>query len=171
MAFPARRTTPMSRSAIPLLLFAAVLALAGCDREPASDAADATTAAPSAEVPLAPGEDFERTWLGVLPCADCDGIQTRLQLVRDGDERTYALEETYLGAEEGEAVFRQEGRWVEEPVAGLEDDGDGGTSGYRLDPGTPASRHYLLRSDGALDQLDGRGRLLDGEGQYRLQRL
>ena len=158
----------MSRFAIPLLLSVAVAALAGCDRGPATEAPDATTAAP-AEAPLDAAEDFERTWLGVLPCADCDGIQTRLQLVRDGDARTYALEETYLGAD-GEAVFRQEGRWIEEPVEGL-DDAEGGTSGYRLDPGTPASRAYLLRADGALDQLDGRGRLLDGGGQYRLQRL
>lgn len=159
----------MSRSAF-LLLLAATLALAGCERDPATDAArddaDAVTAAPGDE-PFEAGEDFERTWLGVLPCADCDGIQTRLRLERSGDERTYALEETYLGAE-GEAVFRQEGRWVEEPVEGFD---EAGASGYRLDPGTPASRRYLLRADGALDQLDGRGRLLDGDGQYRLQRL
>jgi len=161
----------MSRSAFLLLLAATLaLALAGCERDAATDAArddaDATATAPADEA-FEAGEDFERTWLGVLPCADCDGIQTRLQLVRAGDERTYALEETYLGAE-GEAVFRQEGRWVEEPVEGLD---AAGTSGYRLDPGTPASRRYLLRADGALDQLDGRGRLLDGDGQYRLQRL
>lgn len=154
----------MSRSAT-LLLLAAALALAGCERAPAPDpAADAATA-PAERTAAEDGENFERTWLGVLPCADCDGIQTRLQLVRDGDRRTYSLEETYLGAE-GEAVFRQEGRWVEEPVEGAEDG-----AGYRLDPGERASRRYLLRADGALDQLDGRGRLLDGDGQYRLQRL
>ena len=159
---------PMSRTFL-LLLLVAVLGLAGCERDAATDAADAdaddAVAAP-ADAPFEAGVDFERTWLGVLPCADCDGIQTRLQLVRAGDERTYALEETYLGAE-GDAVFRQEGRWVEEPVDGVDDGG----AGYRLDPGSPASRRYLLRPDGALDQLDGRGRLLDGDGQYRLQRL
>ena len=162
---------PMSRTVF-LLLLAAVLVLAGCERDAATDAADAdaddAVAAP-ADAPFEAGEDFERTWLGVLPCADSDGIQTRLQLVRAGDERTYSLEETYLGAE-GDAVFRQEGKWVEEPVDGVADP-EGGGSGYRLDPGTPASRRYLLRADGALDQLDGRGRLLDGDCQYRLQRL
>jgi uncharacterized lipoprotein NlpE involved in copper resistance len=149
---------------MPLMLFAAVLAVAGCEREAAPERAGERATTP-AGAPQEDGADFERTWLGVLPCADCDGIQTRLQLVRDGETRTYTLEETYLGAE-GEAVFRQEGRWIEEPV-----DGDAGGPGYRLDPGEPASRRYLLRADGALDQLDGRGRLLDGAGQYRLQRL
>jgi copper homeostasis protein (lipoprotein) len=146
-----------------LLLFAATLALAACGREPDAEADAPAPAAPVDDAPLAAGDDFERTWLGVLPCADCDGIQTRLQLVRDGDRQTYSLEETYLGAD-GEAVFTQDGRWVTE-----EGDPDGPT--YRLDPGAPASRLYRLRPDGTLDLLDRRGRPIDTGGQYRLQRL
>jgi len=156
----------MSRLAT-LLLLAAMLALAACDGGDRGDRGDAPAQAdaepaPADDAPLPADDDFERTWLGVLPCADCDGIQTRLRLERDGERQTYALEETYLGAE-GEAVFAQEGRWVQEDTA------DGAS--YRLDPGTPGARRYLLRGDGALDQLDGRGRLLDAGGQYRLQRL
>ena len=154
----------MSRS-IPLLLAAlAAFALAGCDRDsaPADRAADAPVEADAGEAGTAPAaDDFDRTWLGVLPCADCDGIQTRLQLRRDGGRQTYALEETYLGAD-GEAVFTQAGQWVR-------DDGDEGV--FRLDPESPASRRYALRPDGSLDQLDRRGEPLEPEGQYRLQRL
>lgn len=154
----------MSRS-IPLLLAAlAAFALAGCDRDsaPADRAADAPVEADAGEAGTAPAaDDFDRTWLGVLPCADCDGIQTRLQLRRDGGRQTYALEETYLGAD-GEAVFTQAGQWVRE-------DGDDGA--FRLDPDSPASRRYALRPDGSLDQLDRRGEPLQPEGQYRLQRL
>ena len=154
----------MSRS-IPLLLAAlAAFALAGCDRDsaPADRAADAPVEADAGEAGTAPAaDDFDRTWLGVLPCADCDGIQTRLQLRRDGGRQTYALEETYLGAD-GEAVFTQAGQWVR-------DDGDEGV--FRLDPESPASRRYALRPDGSLDQLDRRGEPLQPEGQYRLQRL
>ena len=116
----------MSRS-IPLLLAAlAAFALAGCDRDsaPADRAADAPVEADAGEAGTAPAaDDFDRTWLGVLPCADCDGIQTRLQLRRAGGRQTYALEETYLGAD-GEAVFTQAGQWVR-------DDGDEGV--FRLD--------------------------------------
>ena len=152
----------MSRS-IPLLLSAALLALAGCGRDgasdaPSSDRAAADTAATPAE---ADAEDFDRTWLGVLPCADCDGIQTRLQLQRDGGAQTYELEETYLGAE-GEAVFTQAGEWVEEDRDGVS---------FHLDPDSPGGRRYALRADGSLDLLDGRGAPLEPAGQYRLQRL
>ena len=154
----------MSRS-IPLLLAALVaFALAGCDRDsaPADRTADAPVEADAGEAGTAPAaDDFDRTWLGVLPCADCDGIQTRLQLRRAGGRQTYALEETYLGAD-GEAVFTQAGQWVR-------DDGDEGV--FRLDPESPASRRYALRPDGSLDQLDRRGEPLEPEGQYRLQRL
>ena len=154
----------MSRS-IPLLLAAlAAFALAGCDRDsaPADRTADAPVEADAGEAGTAPAaDDFDRTWLGVLPCADCDGIQTRLQLRRAGGRQTYALEETYLGAD-GEAVFTQAGQWLRE-------DGDDGA--FRLDPDSPASRRYALRPDGSLDQLDRRGEPLQPEGQYRLQRL
>ena len=154
----------MSRS-IPLLLAAlAAFALAGCDRDsaPADRAADAPVEADAGEAGTAPAaDDFDRTWLGVLPCADCDGIQTRLQLRRAGGRQTYALEETYLGAD-GEAVFTQAGQWLRE-------DGDDGA--FRLDPDSPASRRYALRPDGSIDQLDRRGEPLQPEGQYRLQRL
>ena len=128
----------------------------------ADRAADAPVEADAGEAGTAPAaDDFDRTWLGVLPCADCDGIQTRLQLRRDGGRQTYALEETYLGAD-GEAVFTQAGQWVRV-------DGDDGA--FRLDPDSPASRRYALRPDGSLDQLDRRGEPLQPEGQYRLQRL
>ena len=158
----------MNRS-LPLLLSVLVaLAVAGCDGQPASapaeDEAAAEARADGADAVAdadADADDFDRTWLGVLPCADCDGIQTRLQLRRAGGRQTYALEETYLGAD-GEAVFTQAGQWVR-------DDGDEGV--FRLDPESPASRRYALRPDGSLDQLDRRGEPLEPEGQYRLQRL
>lgn len=158
----------MSRSAIPgffAFMFAAAL-LAGCGREsvpapeaPADDAPLAEAAAPGA------GEDVETAWLGVLPCADCDGIQTRLQLHGDGGERRYELEETYLGAP-GDNVFVTEGDWVQETRRG---DGDEATV-YRLDPQGP-DRWFELQPDGALEMLDGEGRPLDGALAYRLQRL
>ena len=154
----------MSRS-IPLLLAAlAAFALAGCDRDsaPADRTADAPVEADAGEAGTAPAaDDFDRTWLGVLPCADCDGIQTRLQLRRDGGRQTYALEETYLGAD-GEAVFTQAGKWVQE-------DGDGVS--FHLDPDTPGGRRYALRADGSLDLLDSHGAPLEPAGHYRLQRL
>ena len=161
MRFPPA-ATPMSRT-LPLLLLAATFALAGCDRDaaPATDGPDASAGPDATADARAEADDFERTWLGVLPCADCDGIQTRLQLQRDGDAQTYDLEETYLGAD-GEAVFTQAGKWVQE-------DGDGVS--VHLDPDTPGGRRYALRADGSLDLLDSHGAPLEPAGHYRLQRL
>ena len=161
MRFPPA-ATPMSRT-LPLLLLAATFALAGCDRDtaPATDGPDASAGPDATADARAEADDFERTWLGVLPCADCDGIQTRLQLQRDGDAQTYDLEETYLGAD-GEAVFTQAGKWVQE-------DGDGVS--FHLDPDTPGGRRYALRADGSLDLLDSHGAPLEPAGHYRLQRL
>jgi copper homeostasis protein (lipoprotein) len=146
------------------LLGLAALALAGCGRssEPDSAAAPAERAAGAA--PL--DEDFERTWLGVLPCADCDGIQTRLVLRGEDGARRYLLEETYLGVE-GDNAFVQEGEWTEETLSleGVD------TPVYRLDPQGPASRWFWVQPDGGLEMLEGRGRTFgDGLG-YRLQRL
>ena len=70
-------------------------------------------------------------------------------------------EETYLGAD-GEAVFTQAGKWVQE-------DGDGVS--FHLDPDTPGGRRYALRADGSLDLLDSHGAPLEPAGHYRLQRL
>jgi copper homeostasis protein (lipoprotein) len=159
---------PMSRfqTSMTLLVLAMTLALAACDRAadaPAPAAPDATTVAPADADAGATEDNFERTWLGVLPCADCDGIQTRLLLVREGSEQSYELQETYLGAD-GEAVFDQKGSWTRES-----DDEE--RSLYRLDPATPGGRRFELRPDGALELLDGAGRPLDTDGQYRLQRL
>ena len=147
--------------ALPFLLAAA---LAGCGREPAQDP-PAQARADRGDAP-ALAEDFERTWLGVLPCADCDGIQTRLVLRGEDGARRYLLEETYLGVE-GDNAFVQEGAWTEETVAleGVD------TPVYRLDPDGPASRWFWIQPDGGLEMMEGPGRSFgDGLG-YRLQRL
>jgi copper homeostasis protein (lipoprotein) len=144
------------------LLVLATAALAGCGRSSDPDPASAEPG----RTTLAVTEDFERTWLGVLPCADCDGIQTRLVLRGEDGARRYLLEETYLGVE-GDNAFVQEGEWTEETLAleGVD------TPVYRLDPQGPASRWFWVQPDGGLEMLEGPGRTFgDGLG-YRLQRL
>jgi len=44
--------------------------------------------------------DWNGTYKGVLPCADCEGIETELELNAD---KTYELKETYLGKGDGKA--------------------------------------------------------------------
>lgn len=126
---------------LPLSLAALLAACGPADRQDDSGDAPAGTAVP------ADTGDFDRQWFGVLPCADCDGIQTRLRLLREGDERHFELEERYLG---GELVpsFSQQGTWQE-----------GGEAGHRLyvlDP-DGAGLRLLLLEDGSLELLDAEG--------------
>ncbi|WP_342353461.1 copper resistance protein NlpE N-terminal domain-containing protein [Xenorhabdus cabanillasii] len=44
----------------------------------------------------------EKVFNGVIPCADCDGIETTLQLSNDG---TYILGQTYLKSGQEKTLF------------------------------------------------------------------
>jgi uncharacterized lipoprotein NlpE involved in copper resistance len=52
-------------------------------------------------------DDIEGEYRGVLPCADCEGIETVVRLRRDG---TYTLQMHYLG--ESDEVFEWEGTFT-----------------------------------------------------------
>lgn len=52
--------------------------------------------------------DYEGTYTGTLPCADCDGIVTEITL--KGDDFTMKL--TYQGKEEGNNTFERSGKYI-----------------------------------------------------------
>jgi len=101
----------------------------------------------------------------LLPCSDCQGVDTRLVLRSHAGRRDYLLTETYLGGT-GKNVFTREGNWSElsEPV-----DGEALTI-YVLDPEQGGQR-FSLQADGALELLDGDGKQPAQAVVYRLQRL
>ncbi|WP_305043287.1 copper resistance protein NlpE [Geoalkalibacter sp.] len=90
--------------------------------------------------------DWPGVYAGVLPCADCAGIDTRLRLNAD---LTYVLETRYLGKDE--RVFARRGFfvWAEDGniihLRGLED----GPVSYRV-------------GENRLFQLDRQGRGIEG---------
>lgn len=148
------------------LLVAAFL-LAGCGREAASNAASGGAPADDA-APVRPSlaeGDTERTWVGLLPCSDCQGVDTRLVLRVQGQRRDYLMTETYLASDGGKR-FSRAGAWTEAQVAA-----DGGeTIVYQLDP-ERAGERFALQPDGALELLDGNGKPPPDVLAYRLQRL
>ncbi|KFN42261.1 copper resistance protein NlpE [Arenimonas oryziterrae] len=153
------------RFALLVVLLVPLLVLAGCQRS-AQDAGGETPAAtspPPAEVVA--GEDSERLWQGVLPCSDCLGIDTRLQLRQAAGRRTYALHEVYLGGR-GVNAFDQTGDWLERTVAI-----DGASAEVIvLDPRGRA-QSFWLHDDGSLELLDTEGHPQAHGEALRLQRM
>lgn len=149
------------RGSLPFIL---VLALAACGRGD-GDAGEESVPAPP-EVVLAPddGEDFDLAWQGVLPCADCEGIQTRLSLRREADEAVFELRETYLGPAQGNE-FTTTGHWQLEPAGE-----PGAPMVYRLGP-EGGALGFALQPDGSLQLLDADGEPPEQPLAYRLHRL
>ena len=148
------RITPLG-----LLPFMLALALAGCGG--AGEAPGAAETLPPAALAGDDGEAFDLAWQGVLPCADCEGIRTRLRLWRDGDGQAFELEETYLGADEAN-VFTASGPWRLE--------GDGQAPVYRLG-NEGGALGFALQDDGSLQLLGADGEVPADAVAYRLHRL
>ena len=125
-------------------LLALALCAAGCGRDQGP--------APPVLAQLERG-DGRVAWAGMQPCADCEAIDTRLVLARDGGRRRFVLTETYLA--EPPVRFVSNGGWER----------DGGL--LRLEAENGARLRYALLDDGRLQPRDLRGRRLpgnDGDG-------
>lgn len=150
----------MNKTMTALACFVGLVA-AGCQQQPAEPAADAnaaeatptavateiTPAAESLGSDQAPGFDmkgFAGTFTGTLPCADCPGIETTLELAADG---TYRITEVYQ--EEDVAPREMDGTWTVEA-----DDRQ-----IRLDPNSKAEpdRLFEINSEQQITQLDLEG--------------
>lgn len=142
------------------------LLLAACDRAPstAGTGAQATGPLPADSV-VVETPDSERTWTGLLPCTDCQGIDTRLVLRAAGGRHDYQLTETYLGGQ-GRNSFSTTGTWVEvtAPIGGES------ATLVILDLDKSGQR-FVVAPDGALELLDGAGDSARRSVDKRLQRL
>ncbi len=153
------------RRVAPFLLLLAAVLLGACGRQE-SGAGDRGPGAPGNGGPLlgADQDQSQRTWVGLLPCTDCEGVDTRLVLNSRNGQRDYVLTETYLAHGDGQR-FSGAGPWSE--ARALVDGED--TIVYQLDPARSGQR-YALQPDGALELLDGNGKTPGDALAYRLQR-
>ena len=90
--------------------------------------------------------DYEGTYRGVLPCADCAGIETELTLGAGG---TFNLKTTYLGKDD-DRVFEEEGTF------NWDDAGQRITLAGRERP----NRYFV--GENYLAQLDAEGQRIEG---------
>tara|TARA_R110000850_G_scaffold80862_1_gene173554 strand:+ start:97905 stop:98354 length:450 start_codon:yes stop_codon:yes gene_type:complete len=101
--------------------------------------------------------DWHGTYQGILPCADCEGIQTEVTLL---DNNTYTIKRIYLGKEE--TVFEETGdlQWTEGgSTVVLTNKKDGNATLFKV-------------GENHLKQLDREGRAIEGElaEKYMLQK-
>lgn len=166
------------RTAVPFLLLASAFALAACQPSTDNATTDAPVDAidePSVPTPVAEPErdpllegsdatsvvhhdradptGFDRKafagrFSGTLPCADCPGIDTRLEIAEGG---TFALGETRLG---GDARHDTAGTWTV----------DAAGKRLLLDPDVKdaADRHFEVVSNDELRVVDADGNPVDG---------
>jgi uncharacterized lipoprotein NlpE involved in copper resistance len=97
---------PVKRASI-LCLVAALLLCACMPRK--DDGATATTAKPADMHTSQNSLDWAGVYEGVLPCADCPGIKTRLTLARDG---RYELATQYLERQAAPTSVRGQFTWL-----------------------------------------------------------
>lgn len=95
----------MKRLLFPAMIAAAVIALGACATSPGGGAAAVATPDPAHNARNA--LDWAGVYHGVLPCADCPGIETVIVLAEDG---TYRHLTKYLDREGG--VFTEQGQFV-----------------------------------------------------------
>lgn len=78
-----------------------LFALFGCNHR-----AEVETVQPTAMEELKP---MQQSWRGILPCADCEGIETSLFLEKDG---TWVMNERYQGVSHEPSSFASYGTWA-----------------------------------------------------------
>ncbi|WP_105573621.1 envelope stress response activation lipoprotein NlpE [Cronobacter sakazakii] len=130
------------------IIFCAAAALSlftlfGCNNR-----AEMQTLAPTSAAELKP---MQQSWKGVLPCADCEGIETALFLEKDG---TWVMNQRYLGAK-GQAVFAAYGTWARTADKLVLTDSEG-------------EKTYFRARGEALEMLDREGNPIESSLNYRL---
>lgn len=106
---------------------------------------------------------MSHSYEGIIPCADCEGIQYRLTLSHAGQNGngTYESSMTYMGKEE---TFTSTGFW--KVVQGINNTGE---VIYQLDPEKPESTSYLLSRGDSLIMLDNNMKQAESGLNYTLK--
>ena len=145
----------MKQKILFLPLLALVLTFTQCQNKPKTAPTESMPGPVSDDHNAFNSLDWEGTYQGVLPCADCEGIETTLALSREG---TYDMKTEYLGEED--ALFEEEGTfsWNTEGNTITLSNGESGKRQYFVGENTltrldqegnkimgPLAENYVLR--------------------------
>lgn len=95
---------------------------------------------------------MQQSWRGVLPCADCEGIETSLFLETDG---SWVMNQHYQGAK-APSSFATYGSWAR-------------TADKLVLTATDGEKHYFRAKGAALEMLDQEGNRIDSQLNYTLE--
>jgi len=140
----------------------ALLACSSCNRNSQNATVTVDTVETDFFEGLTPsGPQF--TFEGVLPCADCAGINT--QLILYDDSMSYFLTETYMGKSSPDSVYTRSGIFTRLTAA------DSISTILELSPAKEIPKNYfLVLGDSALKKLDNNGKVIVSESNYLLMR-
>ena len=96
---------------------------------------------------------MQQSWRGILPCADCEGIETSLFLEKDG---TWVMNERYQGVRDEPSSFASYGTWARTADKLVLTDSKGEKSYYRA-------------KGEALEMLDREGNPIESQFNYTLE--
>lgn len=102
--------------------------------------------------PMEELKPMQQSWRGVLPCADCEGIETTLFLEKDG---SWVMNERYQGVSREPSSFASYGTWARTADKLVLTDSKGEKSYYRA------------KGD-SLDMLDREGNPIESQFNYTL---
>ena len=162
----------MNRQTLAIAIAFATLSIAGCKREaaapPAVEAAPSEASksaviseidhnSPASASPAFDVKAFAGLYAGILPCADCPGIDTSVAFDPEGG---YSMSETYQG--DGGGSFVTKGTWT------LREDG----KTLLLDPEDKEERDrwYEIVSASELRALTPEGKPIESKLDYSLRR-
>jgi len=104
------------------------------------------------------------TYEGTLPCTDCEGIVTKLNLIPDSS--TFTLIEIYKGKENGDSLFERSGRFNQ--IAG----GDTAYTYFEFTFNNSTEKQiYRQRGDSTISKLDQFGNIIPSSLNYTLRRI
>jgi len=148
-----------------LLLLSGILLLVSCGNNasteaPPADSAIAKTDAVVPKVDTIPAQVSAESYSGILPCADCQGIETSIVLSSDGSFSKHLL---YIGRKSkgaGSNEFSATGKWM---LHGMD-------TVHLTDVKDEPSLY--IRTDSSLIQLDLSGKRITGKlaGKYELKK-
>lgn len=122
-----------------------LFSLLGCNNRSEVDVLQPTQAAE-----LKP---MQQSWRGILPCADCEGIETSLFLEKDG---TWVMNERYQGVRDEPSSFASYGTWAR-------------TADKLVLTDSKGEKAYYRAKGDALEMLDREGNPVESQFNYTLE--